>query len=127
MKKRFLAKCQRFFNSKGGKRLAGGAVGLINGLFGSGGGMLAVPLFTLQGLGQKQAQATAIAVILPLSALSFLGYALFSGLPQGCLFTALGAVGGGAVGALLLGRLSNVWLHRLFCLLMLLAGGRMLF
>ncbi len=54
-------------------------IGLINSLFGAGGGLIAVPLFKQQGLRQKEAQASAIAVILPLCIISagvyyFLGY-----------------------------------------------------
>ena len=42
-------------------------IGAINGLFGAGGGMLAVPCLTyVWGLDEKSAHATAIAVILPL-------------------------------------------------------------
>lgn len=54
-------------------------VGLINSLFGAGGGLVAVPLFKGQGLSQKEAQASAICVILPLCIISafvyhYLGY-----------------------------------------------------
>ncbi len=54
-------------------------VGLINSLFGAGGGLVAVPLFKRQGLSQKEAQASAISVILPLCIISavvyrYLGY-----------------------------------------------------
>ena len=55
--------------------LAGGAVGLVNVLIGAGGGILAVPVLKRTGLDQKQAQANAVAVILPLTALSFIIYA----------------------------------------------------
>ena len=58
--------------SKGKKHLlftaAGGlAVGLINGLLGAGGGMLAVPILAKAGLSQREAHAGSLAVILPLS------------------------------------------------------------
>ena len=54
-------------------------IGLINSLFGAGGGLVAVPLFKRQGLTQKEAQASAISVILPLCIISacvyyYLGY-----------------------------------------------------
>ncbi len=51
--------------------LVGGlGAGLINGLLGAGGGMLAVPLLRKSGLSTKQAHASSIAIILPLSVLS---------------------------------------------------------
>ena len=51
-------------------RLGGSITGLLNGLFGSGGGMVAVPLLEHSGLEPAKAHATSIAVILPLTALS---------------------------------------------------------
>ena len=47
--------------------VCGAATGAANGLFGGGGGMIAVPLLRAQGLEEKRAHATAIAVILPVS------------------------------------------------------------
>ena len=52
----------------------GMGIGATNALFGGGGGMLAVPALKLLGHAEKQAHATAIAVILPVSALSFFWY-----------------------------------------------------
>lgn len=46
--------------------------GLINGLIGTGGGILAVNLFCKQGSAQNHAHATAVALMLPLSAISLL-------------------------------------------------------
>lgn len=45
-------------------------VGAVNSLLGAGGGMVAVPLLRQSGLTQKQAQASSVAVILPLSLIS---------------------------------------------------------
>ena len=51
--------------------LSGTAAGLVNGLFGGGGGMVLVPLLNgWCGLAGKQAFATCVAAILPLSAVS---------------------------------------------------------
>ena len=50
--------------------VTGAACGLLNGLFGAGGGMAAVPLLKAGGLPQKKAHATSLAVILPLAAVS---------------------------------------------------------
>ena len=47
--------------------LTGGLCGVLNGLFGAGGGIAAVPLLKAGGLEQKKAHATSLAVILPLA------------------------------------------------------------
>ena len=53
---------------------AGALVGIVNVLLGAGGGILAVPILKKCGLTQKQAQANAVAVILPLTIISFIIY-----------------------------------------------------
>ena len=75
-------------------------VGFLSGFFGGGGGMLVVPLLIFAGkLEEKEAHATAIAVILPLTIVSSVVYVLsgnfdFSvGLPVGIAFIVGGAVG----------------------------------
>ena len=56
---------------KGKYAVIGGLGGLANGLFGSGGGLFLVPLFTKWlGMEQKKAFASSVAVILPLSLVS---------------------------------------------------------
>lgn len=50
--------------------LSGLFPGLINGLLGTGGGILAVNFFRKQGLPPNQAHATAVAMMLPLSGIS---------------------------------------------------------
>lgn len=110
------------------KRCAGGgAIGLVNGLFGGGGGMIAVPLLEgLQGRGAA-AHATAIACILPASLLSAVVY-LFGGLPLNVFLpVALGVAAGGALGAKLLPALSGRAIDLLFAGLMFLAGVKSLF
>ena len=74
----------------------GFCAGILNGLFGSGGGIIAVPLLGKTGLSQKESQATALFMMLCLSAVSaFLYYR------SGELSFAEGAVfvPGGIVGA----------------------------
>ena len=48
--------------------------GLANGLFGSGGGIIAVPMLKKSGLSTKEAHATSIALTLPLSIVSSIFY-----------------------------------------------------
>ena len=102
---------------------SGVLVGIANGLFGGGGGMLAVPLLERTGLKEKQAHATAILVILPVSILSFFLYA-FKGY---CDFpvlipTAIGVSFGGILGAKLLKNLPTATVNILFAFLQALAG-----
>ena len=102
-------------------------VGVLNGLFGAGGGMIAVPLLRGLGIETENCHATSIAIILPLAVAS--GILYFSGgnlnladawpyLPGG----ALGAV----CGAWLLPRIGTLWLRRIFGVLVLAAAVRML-
>ena len=65
-----------------GKSLVTGALaGVANGLFGSGGGLFLVPLFTKWlGMEQRKAFATSVAVILPLSAVSLAVFVMKGGL-----------------------------------------------
>lgn len=103
--------------------ISGILVGIANSLFGGGGGMLAVPLLQKTGLKEKQAHATAILVILPVSLFSFLlyawrGYCSFSVL----IPTALGVIAGGSLGAKLLQNLPTKAVNILFAVLQAAAG-----
>ena len=92
--------------------LCGGAVGLANGLFGGGGGMIAVPLLSgAMNFEEKCAHATAILIIAPV-----------------CLASAAACIGmtaGGALGALFLNRLPLTAVKVIFVAVMLAAGIRM--
>ena len=106
----------------------GAVIGIINGFFGGGGGMIVVPLLTkLFGLGQKESQATALFVILPISLVSTIVYLsknsinFASGWP-----VILGIVVGGALGARLLNKLNNNTVKGVFIFFMLLGGVGML-
>ena len=96
--------------------IAGGLAGVLNGLFGAGGGLLLVPLLTNWAkLEEKQAFATSVAIILPLSIVS---YGLYWW-QQGGVFTdtlpyLLGGILGGLLSSRLFQNISAVWLHRLF-------------
>ena len=107
----------------------GGFAGLVNGLFGGGGGMIIVPaLMLVLGVVPKKAHATAILVILPMSIVSTLFYAALNnmdisiGLPVG-----IGVLVGGGVGAFLLSKMSSRLLVIVFSSLMAFAGIKMLF
>ncbi len=107
---------------------AGALTGAANGLFGGGGGMIAVPFLQRAGYPALRAHATAIAVVAPASLVSGAVYAFFGSVPIALLLpVALGGLLGGAVGAKLLRRASPRAVGLLFAAFMLLAGGRMLF
>ena len=105
-------------------RLAGGAAGLANGLFGGGGGMVFIPLMSrshrLQG---RELFATCVAVIFPVCAVSAAVYLFRSDLSLTQAFPYLaGGLLGGFLGGQLYGRVSAVWLKRLFALFLFYAG-----
>jgi hypothetical protein len=111
------------------KKLAWGVpVGLINGFFGSGGGIAA--LYVLKKFlktEQKKAHATAISVILPLSAAGGFMYArsLESNLPL-ILKCSAGGILGGVIGAKLLGKISKKHLGVIFGSVMIISGIKMI-
>lgn len=102
-------------------------VGGLNGLFGAGGGMVAVPMLRGMSLSSKQAHATAMTVIFPLSILSgalYLHAGSFS--IRDALPFLPGGLAGAIVGAQLLPRLNTTWLRRIFGIVILVAAGRLL-
>lgn len=107
--------------------LSGLAVGGVNGLFGGGGGMIAVPILTnILGYEAKQAHATAIFVIAPVCAVSIFSYLINGYIDLSVAVpAAIGNIAGGLLGAKFLGRLPKIFVQITFIALMLLAGVRM--
>ena len=107
--------------------IAGLLTGLCNGLFGAGGGVVAVvALEKICGLSEKRAHATALGIVMPLCAVSSVIY-LYKGTMDWAPmpFVVPGLILGSYIGAKLLGRLDAVWINRIFSALMLAAGLRM--
>ncbi len=105
----------------------GVGVGIVNGVFGAGGGMLAVPLLKKIGLDQKSAHANAVAVILPITAISAVLY-LIKGtvtLDDSLAFIPTGLIGS-IIATFLLKKFSNKWLQKIFAAFMIYAGIRLL-
>lgn len=102
--------------------------GIANGLFGAGGGILAVIILKrLNKLNSERAHSTALMVMLPLSIISIVVYMLRGALEiEAALPVILGMLPGSFLGARLLGKLRPFWIDSLFCLLMLVAGIRLL-
>lgn len=91
------------------------AAGILNGLFGSGGGMAAVPMFKKSGLSVKEAHATSVLMMAALSAASA-GLYLFSGrleLSDAAIFIPSG-IAGGIFGALFFKNIKSLTLRRIF-------------
>ena len=106
----------------------GTLVGAANSLFGGGGGMIAVPLLTTTGMQEKQAHATAILVVLPISLFSFILYTVRGYFNGGVLIpTALGVTLGGALGAKLLSVTPTKTVQVLFAVLQFIAGAFLFF
>lgn len=108
--------------------LTGCLAGFINGLFGGGGGMIVVPMLTnFLFYKQKNAHATAILIILPLSIVSGLLYLSFGSMRLSVgIPVAIGVIVGGTIGAILLSKLSSKWVALIFYFLMAAAGVKML-
>ena len=106
---------------------AGLAVGMVNGLLGAGGGIIAVPLLKKLGLSQKQAHANAVAVILPITVLSAALYLIkgYVSLTDSLIFIPGGLLGS-LIGTYCLKKISPIWLKRIFGAFMVYAGVRLL-
>ena len=107
--------------------LGGLGAGVINGLLGAGGGMVVVPLLSAMGVRGKKSHATALMVIVPLSAVSAVLY-----LVQGRVGFAdalpwlPGSLLGAYWGSQLMPKIATGWLKLLFGGLMLWGGVRLL-
>lgn len=102
--------------------------GLINGLFGSGGGTIVVPTMVfLLDINDYKAHATAIAVILPLSIISTIIYTKHNIINFPIAFNiALGAIIGSFFGAKLLNKIPIKILRKIFGSLIIIASLRLL-
>lgn len=109
--------------------ITGIITGFINGLFGGGGGMVVVPMLSLLlKYKSKNAHATAILIILPLSIISSIFYISFGNLNFDTLIpVGIGVVAGGILGALTLSKLPSKWVGIIFSIAMVAAGVKMLF
>lgn len=108
--------------------IVGGLVtGALTGFFGGGGGMLVVPVLTgVLSLNEKEAHATAIAVILPISLVSAMVYMFHGGFNVNFgFYTMLGVIFGGILGAALLKKINNKILAFIFYTLMITVGIRL--
>lgn len=111
------------------KLIFGFLTGVLNGLFGAGGGVVAVETLKHAGLDQKSAQSTSIAVILPLCILSAIFY-YFDGkieLNNNIWFLLPSGLVGALFGTFLMKKISCNLLKKIFCIFMIYSGVRMFF
>lgn len=108
--------------------ISGAAAGLVNGLFGAGGGMVLVPMLIHLGkLEDKKAFSSAISIILPLSLVSIFVYWTQHIFPfQPSVPYLLGGLIGGTLGGILFKNISVGFLHKIFAFVILWGGIRLL-
>ena len=101
--------------------------GVLNGLFGSGGGVVAVPLLERSQLEQRKCHATSVVLIFILSLVSVGMYALGGKLDVSAAFEFIPAgIAGALVGSALLKKVRNDLLRKIFGIIILISAVRML-
>lgn len=107
--------------------LLGILTGIVNILVGACGGIVAIEALKLRGVDQTKAHATAIAVILPLTLISAVGYLLKGRVSLGdCGVYILPGLVGAVIGSWLLPKIPSKLLGKFFSAFMIYAGVRML-
>lgn len=106
--------------------ICGTLTGIINGLFGAGGGMILVPLLRkATDLEEREIFPASISIMLPICIVSLAVYGMEQPLPWAAslpylIGSALGGIGAGLWGR----RIPVTWLHRILGLLILWGGIR---
>lgn len=107
--------------------ILGAVTGAVNGIFGSGGGIAAVPMLNAAGIEAKKSHATSLALTLPLSVVSAFFYAYENAFDfKDALPLIPFGLAGAVLGSIFLKKVSNKWLKRIFGGFLIFAGGRML-
>ncbi|MGE5327914.1 MAG: sulfite exporter TauE/SafE family protein [Deltaproteobacteria bacterium] len=101
--------------------------GMLNGLFGSGGGTIIVPALTIFfSFEQYKAHATAIAIILPITLVSTFFYIQGKYIDfQLAFWVAAGGIIGGIIGAVFLKKIPSNILRIVFGIFMFIAAAKM--
>lgn len=109
------------------KYILGFLIGLINSLIGACGGIITVAALKKDGMNQNEAHANAIAVILPLSIISSVFYALkgFADIKDTLIFIP-GGLMGAILGGVLLPKIPQKTLRKVFAVFIVWAGVRMI-
>jgi hypothetical protein len=110
--------------------LVGIVVGLVSGVVGIGGGVLFIPaLIWLFGMNQHKAQGTSLGALLaPVGIFAFLEYYRKGNADlQIALLLAAGFLVGGYFGAVGAQHVPELWLRRIFAIMLVIVGARMFF
>jgi uncharacterized membrane protein YfcA len=106
--------------------LTGAVSGLLNGLFGSGGGTVVVPMLESSGVEPRKSHATSVAIVFFLSLISTVMYGMRGDLDFSAAFKYVPwGILGAFFGALMLKKINSVWLRRLFGAIILVSAIRM--
>lgn len=102
--------------------------GIVNGFLGAGGGMIIVPMLVKSGLDRKQAHATSVCIILPICIFSAYMYissgkvTINDALPY-LIWGVLGSI----IGSIILPKINQNLLRKIFGILLIWASYRMVF
>ena len=110
------------------KLVTGAIIGFVNGFWGGGGGMICVPLLiSILKVPEKKAHATTLLIMLPLSIASLIVYLISGNLEiWNAVKISIGFVIGGVLGAIILKKISNVWLGIIFSVIIIAGGIKLL-
>ena len=101
--------------------------GILNGMFGSGGGIAAVPLLERLGVEPKKSHATSVVIIFFLSIAATIGYCAGGSIDFQTAFSYIPAgIAGAVMGTVLLKKIDNSVLRRIFGVIMLISAVRMI-
>lgn len=108
--------------------LCAGLVGVINGLFGGGGGLLCVPMLkSLMDYDDKTSHSNTVFVMALISLPTLIIYLFSLKYSMSCnLLVTIGSLVGGGVGSFFLSKISNKFLNILFIVVILLSGIKIL-
>ncbi len=110
--------------------LVGVVIGVVSGIVGIGGGVLFIPaLIWLFGMDQHKAQGTSLGALLaPVGIFAFLEYYRHGNADlRIALLLAAGFLVGGYFGAVGAQYIPELWLRRIFAIMLVVIGGRMFF
>lgn len=110
-----------------GTWLLGIIAGLLNGLFGAGGGIAVVPMLEHLDLSPQKSHATSVAIILPLSIASTIAY-LTNQVPihwQELLWLIPFGIVGAVIGSKILPKINSNLLRKIFAVIIVYAGIRL--
>ncbi len=109
--------------------LAGAAAGAVNGLMGTGGGMVLLPVLSLSGaIKEEEMFSSSVAIMFPICIVSLIASAFAAPLPfRDALPYLLGSIPGGLLAGKFSHRIPVKWLHRILGAMILWGGIRWLF